>query len=445
MDKLEAFPVTLWRKAIGYWRRLWVRVLLMGALALAVIGLTQLVEPLIPADLAGSISGQGADRLLDLIANAMLAATIFSLTVMVSVFRSSASQWTPRIHRLIMEDPTTQNTLATFIGAYVYALTAIMLRELGVYGEQAFVLFWTTVAVLVLLVLSLIRWTLHLQTFGSLIASTRQVEGIARMQFEARLARPCLGAHPLADESEIPDAATQVRADETGYIQTIYQEALNAEAKNRGFDVYLVRTAGTFVIEGEVMAWIHDKEDAGETRDDGKDFEEVLRAHIMQGDARTYHQDPRFGLMVLGEIGSKALSPGINDPGTAIDVITRLTRLLMSYHDEGTASETPAFDRLWVPPLSPAEMIENGFGALARDGSAVIEVQLHLQKAFAALMNHPDPKMDDAAFDAAVTEYQRAMEGLDFIPDRDRLRTATDPRVVAELEGARDAPRSVMG
>ena len=196
---LDSFlPKTLVRKAREYTRKLWVRVVLMGFMAVLALGLTQILETFVPDELARTLGGQAADRLLDIIANAMLAVTIFSLTVMVSVYQASSSQFTPRVHRLIIQDRTTQNTLAVFTGAYVYALIGIILRETGVYvDDRAFVLFGMTVVVLAVIVIYLIRWVLHLQTFGSLIDNTRQIEDVTRRNFIERLQTPCLGAVPL--------------------------------------------------------------------------------------------------------------------------------------------------------------------------------------------------------------------------------------------------------
>ena len=148
-----------------------------------------------------SVNGTSADRLLNIIASAMLSVTIFSIPVMVSVYQSSSSQWTPRRHRLIMQDRNTQNTLAVFIGAYVYSLLGIILRETGVYDDDhAFVLFWMTVAVMIVIVVYLVRWLLHLQGFGQLIDITRQIEKATRDQFIERLSQPCLGARPFAGD-----------------------------------------------------------------------------------------------------------------------------------------------------------------------------------------------------------------------------------------------------
>ncbi|TMM54452.1 DUF2254 domain-containing protein [Sulfitobacter sabulilitoris] len=421
MENLNWLPDTLLRKARHYSRQLWVRVVAMGLLAILVLGLTQIIEWLVPDQMGSRLTGAAADRLLQIIANAMLAVTTFSLTVMVTVYRSSSTQWTPRVHRLIMQDPVTQNTLAAFIGAYVYALIAIIMRELGVYvDERALVLFAVTVLVLAFIVFNLVRWVLHLQTFGSLIDTTRQVEGIARRQFAERLATPCLGARPLIGAA--PDNTRIIRATQSGYIQHIYPQALDKAARMHGVDLYLTRDIGSFVFLNEPLVQVRD---TGAPPADGCDDDTLARAvrdNVVLDDVRSYDQDPRFGLMVMGEIASKALSPGINDPGTAIDVITRVGRILSDYSDETQGNGDLPYPNLWVHPLEPTDLIEDGFGSLARDGAAVIEVQQRLQSTLTGLMHHPDKGLQDAARIAAGIELRRAWSALKFDHDRARLR-----------------------
>ncbi len=438
MDNILLIPSTLWRKARSYAQKLWVRVLAMGLLSIVSLGVTQLIEIFVPEPMASSMSGASADRLLDIIATAMLSVTIFSMTVMVSVYRSSASQWTPRVHRLIMKDATTQKTLAAFIGAYVYALVAIILRELGVFGDDhALVVFWLTVAVLAFVVWSLVRWVLHLQTFGSLLDTTRQVEEITKKRFQERLKTPCLGAHPLT--GEVPEAARPIESDQSGYIQHIYPEGLNAVAERYEVKFYLPRPIGYFVFLHEPLVWV----EGDVAEEDREEFHSLVLGHINVEDLRDYDQDPRFGLIVMGEIASKALSPGINDPGTAIDVITRVGRILSSYSNEDTRRQAhdggdenaaekdigPKLDRLWVPPLSPGELLDDGFGTLTRDGAKLYEVQHRLQATLAGLMRHPDEGLRDAAFDFAEVALRRALQSMDFEPDRARLLASVSERL----------------
>lgn len=412
MIELLELPRTAVRKAVEYWRRLWVRVLLMGALAVLAMALTQPVEWLLPEKMQTRLAGSAADRLLNIIAGAMLSVTIFSLTVMVTVFNNVSSQWTPRIHRLAMQDEVTLHTLATFIGAWVYALMGIVLRELGVFPDDAAtVLFAFTVLVLVTMAFSLIRWVLHLQTFGSLLASTREVEEITCAGLTERFDHPCLGAHAFTGSA--PSGAGEIAAGETGYVQTIYQEALNAFCEDADLDVWLLVSPGDWVAKGAPLV-------AAE----GDDLE-ALRARmdefVVLGDVRLHAQDPRFGLVVLSEIAAKALSPGINDPGTAVDVITRGVRILALYRDETHGEEAPDYPRLHVRPIDPSDLIDDLYGPVARYGASDLTVQIQVQKALEALERHPDDGLAEAAGAARKLCATRALEALSFAPDRDRL------------------------
>ncbi|THH39210.1 DUF2254 domain-containing protein [Aliishimia ponticola] len=403
----------------GYLRLLWVRVTAMGILGIVTIAVSQGIEALLPVEWQSRISGAAADRLLDLIANGMLAVTTFSLTVMVSTYHATASQFTPRIHQLIREDAITQNTLATFIGAYVYALTAIVLREVTWLGdERALVLFCMTVLVLALIVWSLIRWMQHLQTLGSLINSARQVEDITRTQFRERLDMPCLGATPLTGAP--PEDGIVITAPETGYIQIIHPEPLHEAAERMGVQIYFLEEIGSFVFYRTPFVRVTGLEDDDEAREE---LAELVRENIVMGDERTFDQDPRFGLQTMSQIASKALSPGINDPGTAIDVINRSGRILSEYRDETDAEDSPPYPRLHARPLDARELISDAFWAINRDGAQMVEVQKRLLKVLAGLMYHPDTELCEAAQEAATDYLHRALDAMDWDMDRDALQS----------------------
>ncbi|MGR3469058.1 MAG: DUF2254 family protein, partial [Shimia sp.] len=179
-----------------------------------------------------------------------------------------------------------------------------------------------------------------------------------------------------------------------------------------------------------LVRWREKGEPEGEAE---RDLDQIVRDHIILGDVRTHEQDPLFGLVVLSEIGSKALSPGVNDPGTAIDVLTRMERILTDYHNED--KEEPTLTRLHIPPLDVCELIHHGFQGIARDGATEIEVQIHLQKSLAALMDHPEENLRCAAKDMAEEALARSLQALTFEPDRERLRKAAHQ----DVEGPKDA------
>jgi uncharacterized membrane protein len=88
-------------------------------------------------------------------------------------------------------------------------------------------------------------------------------------------------------------------------------------------------------------------------------------------------------LAVLTEIAERALSPAVNDPGTAIDILSRAVRLFAKLADHGEADLD--YPRIWVPPLSLADMMDDIFPPISRDGAKNFAVQIRLQKALLAL------------------------------------------------------------
>lgn len=415
MIRILNLPVHLVHEALRQTRKLWVRVVLFGVLALVGLVAARLGAVFLPLRLTASVEIASVDRMLNIISNSMLAVTTFSLTVMVSVYRATSTQWTPRIHRLMLEDRTTQNTLATFIGAYVYATVGIVLRETGLFGpEHAFLIFYLTVAVMAVIVIYIIRWTVHLQTFGSLIETARQVEDITTQRLQERLDAPCLGAKPF---ESVPQGTIAIKAEVTGYIQYIYVDRLQDIAKEADAQIYVTRDIGSFVIAGDVIANMSGTVDK---------HEDVTDA-IVLGDLRSFEQDPRFGMLVLGEMASKALSPGINDTGTAIDVMTRLTKILCQFRDETDCGADAKYDRVSIKAMDAGELLHSGFAALARDGAAMIEIQIRLQKALRSISQHGDLTMEKAAKTFAASELQRALLALPFEGDRTRLKALVGP------------------
>ncbi len=116
---------------------------------------------------------------------------------------------------------------------------------------------------------------------------------------------------------------------------------------------------------------------------------------------------------MLSEIAGRALSPAINDPGTAIDVIGTLVRLFTLWV-RSTADEphAPTHDRVEVPELAVRDLFDGAFTALARDGAGMVEVGVRLQEAFRSLASLGDVAVRDAAIHhsrMALAHSERAL------------------------------------
>lgn len=382
----------LWRLT----RRLWVRAAILAGAAIAAALASPLLVWLIPPVIVKAVGAEAVASILEIIAASMLSVTIFSLSVMVSARQAASSQVTPRSHQVLLEDTTTQNVLATFLGAFIFSLTGVIVLDTGLYaGEAPAVILLISLAVIAMVVIAILRWIDHLGELGSVVETAKRIETAACSAISDRRALPCLGARPLTPgQREIPARAEKFCAWETGYVQHIDLRALNKAANGGGGSIFLVAQPGELVSPGDALLY-HTVPLS----------QNQLKSAFTIADRRVFEQDPRFGVIVLSEIAQRALSPGVNDPGTAIDVLTRLARVLAHYQTETRSDATPEMPRVWMSPVTADELVRDGFDPIARDGAGTVEVQVRLQKTLALLAQLGDEEMAAAARDASAGRW----------------------------------------
>jgi len=391
--------------------KLWFRASLFSALAAASALLALLLEPLIPERWPALAGADAVDGILQILATSMLMVTIFSLTTMVSAYSAAASHVTPRATRLLLEDSTSQNALSTFLGAFLFSLVGIIALSTGLYGTSGRgVLFVATLVVIVVIVVTLLRWVFHLSTLGQVGDTIARVEKAATAVLDERIANPFLGGAP---PQRLHPSSEPVHAASVGYVLHVDIEALSKVPEAAG-TIHLAVLPGSFVHPSLPIAWI-------DTTDE--EARQAVRHAFTIGRERSYDQDPRFGLVVLSEIASRALSPAVNDPGTAISVIGTAVRILDRCNEFGRrqAETEVVFPRVHVPALSIDDLFEDLFGPIARDGAAMLEVGIHLQKGLAMLAAAGDESTKRAARRHSTRALEQAQAALALESDRQRL------------------------
>jgi uncharacterized membrane protein len=212
-------------------------------------------------------------------------------------------------------------------------------------------------------------------------------------------------------------SGTAVFCSDIGYVQYVDMKVLQALAKEHDLRIMVDAMPGSFLAPGRPVV----------TLSSPKPVDDNLRAKIAEafviGANRTFDADPRFGLIVLSEIAARALSPAVNDPGTAIVIIGSFVRLFANWLAplaEGEKVEEK-YDRVIVPALSLAEMFDDAFTAIARDGAGTVEVGIRLQKAFVSLSSVDDPQMRAQARRHSEIALERAGKALTLDGDLSRL------------------------
>jgi hypothetical protein len=266
--------------------------------------------PLVPPELAERVRDGAARQILTIVASSMLVVATFSLGIMVQAFAAAAQLATPRATAVLIDDPVSQNVLSTFLGAFVFGMVALFAHSVSYYdkGGEA-VLLVASAALVAVVTATFFGWLDHLANLVRLGETIAKVERRGAEALTARAAAPHLGGVAPSD----PAPEWLVLPEETGYVRHVDVPRLQKIAEAAGGRVRVVRTPGRLADPTAPLArldWGADPE-----------TEAAVRAAFTLGPERSFDQDPRFCLAVLTEIASRALSPGVNDPGTAIGVL----------------------------------------------------------------------------------------------------------------------------
>lgn len=325
----------------------------------------------------------GARQLLSAIGGSMItvAGTVFSVTIAAVVYASG--EYGPRLLSNFMRDRGNQVTLGTFIATFLYCI--IVLRTVRSPEESGGAAFVPNLAVLVALLLAvcsvgvLIFFIHHVPRrihINSVIEDigTRLLREVGH-RFPAFIGTA--DAEPAAGDEE--DArrgpSRPVCAWGTGYVQLIDDDLLLRLACERNLICRIRYRPGDFVHTGRVLldVWPAEQCDDDCARQMGEAF--------ALGSQRTALQDIRFLVDELVEIGARALSPGVNDPFTAVTCLdwlgaaaSDLSRRVMPSprrrDEDGTL-------RIIAHPVSFEAMLERSFGALLQHAASSTVAALH--------------------------------------------------------------------
>jgi len=283
------------------------------------------------------VGPDGARGLLAAIATSMLAAaaTMFSITI--AVLALTASAYGPRLVRNFMSDRGNQLVLATLVSTALYAL--LVLRRVRS-GDDEFVpsagvslALGLTVLCIALLIYFIHHISSSIQI--STLASGVRVELAARMlqSFPADTPRDRM---PESQWRAVDGSEHLVRVTRDGYIADIGVSDLVSEAQAKRARIDVLVRPGTFVCTGDVVASVVlDPPLGDETAPDDRLSSVVarVRAAIAVRNERTPYQDVEHLVRQLVDIAVRAISPGVNDPYTAVAAIDALAAAVV-----GTAS-----------------------------------------------------------------------------------------------------------
>lgn len=317
-----------------------------------------------------AISASGARAVLGTISGATMTviSLVYSLTLV--VFTLAAGNIGPRLLETFTDNRVNQTTIGMLGGTFLYSLIVLY-----VVGETEV----PRIAVAVAILLATTSFFVVVYFVHDTAQRVMVDNEIGRTQRKLRAAIDRLlddEPHESATDREaLPTTPGRpVHSTKSGYVTAVQSKLLLSAARSGDGFVRVIARPGAFVVAKTPVAYIHD--------DDGEIDPRAVRDAIYLEDVRAPDGDIQFNVHLNVEIALRALSPGINDPYTAISALDHLSASLAMVLQRGAPSslicDKDGNPRVWLELLDVKEIVGAALHPLRRAARGNVMVLLHL-------------------------------------------------------------------
>lgn len=344
----------------------------------AALTLPHLESRLVP-HLGSDISVPAAMAMYSAIASGMIALTgiVFSLTFVMMQF--SATAYSPRLVVWLARDPLISHALGVFIATFLYALGALAWID----RADVSVPFVSSMTVVGLLLTSI-------AFFVALLHRIARLQVNRMLTFTGKRGRAVIDAlyppfDPAMTTANKPDLAKKAPSQICSYrghplaVQRIDTDALLYMARESGGVMEVQAAIGDTLIESTPLVHVYDSRRFVD--------EQLIRGAFELGEERTFDEDPKYALRLLVDIAVRALSPGVNDPTTAVQALDQIADLLVRLSrrrlELGTYADAQGQVRVVIPFPTWDDFLSLAFNEICDYGATSVQVMRRMN----ALLN----------------------------------------------------------
>ncbi|MFC3419527.1 DUF2254 domain-containing protein [Salinicoccus hispanicus] len=273
-----------------------------------------------------------AKEILGSISGALLTMTTITFSTIMVVLTTYSSQFSPRVLTNFVNDRRTMRVLGVFMGGFLYSILSLAFMQQATFEGEVI----SAIVAVLLAVLCLFFFAYFIHFVASSIQVSNLIDSLVddvkdEIDREGdRLDQEHVSVTNLKPEIvEEYEDTTVISAESFGFIQLIDYDDLFQWAKKNEAVIHVTPLIGEFATTSTEVLTIHH----------GKDVEvpDSLIDNITIGREQNVYQDVDYGLHKIVDVALRALSPGINDPNTAVQCIHYLTEaLIKSFKYTGT-------------------------------------------------------------------------------------------------------------
>jgi uncharacterized membrane protein len=395
-------------------------------------------SPLAPVLFQGT--SDDARSLLIGIASTMITVIALVLGLTVVALQLASTQFSPRLLRNFLRDLTNQLALSSFVATFAYSTAGLYTvgvsagRRTDDYPRLA------VSGALVLLFISLLMLVFFVHHLAHSIQIDQVMADVERATLHV-VAHSLARGNDIGGAIHVPQHAVPVAAVHSGYTQTFHLDGAVRAAAQYDVVVGLVPMIGEHVIVGAPVAWAWRRSDTTPLSPGGSEvaaISDALDHGVRLGFERTAEQDAAFGVRQLADVASKALSPAINDPYTAVQAVDHLSVILgaLARHPLGgqALTDETGVPRVLVPGRDWAYFLDLGLGQVRRYGHTEPRVVIALLRVARDLAHFCGPERRASVRAYVEVLLEDVNRDVAQPTDRDPLMDRGQ-RLIAELSG----------
>lgn len=311
-----------------------------------------------------------ARTILSTVAAGIISLTVFSFSLVMIMLNQAASNLTNRLLEGLVREKFHQTIMGIYIGTIVFSLVSLFqVREIG-NGDMQIPSISISIAILLGIVdIFLFIYFLHYVTQSVKFSNVIQKIYQQTLRHLNSTRRTWVSDEEYRDHQEKMDAEQwqSYPSLQTGYLQDAQEESLVAMAKELDIVIRMEHHFGNFIFQDTPLYAVQS----------GSELDEETQKRINYAMdfywSENIDENTLYGYRQLSEIAIRALSPGINDPGTAIQCMNALGELLakrMAHTEQFCFADADENPRFFIKVFTFEELFKIAFDPIINYGKA---------------------------------------------------------------------------